>query len=302
MSGIVKTKGVEDVKVNIICGFLGVGKTTLLRNLLAKSSEGTAVLINEFGEIGLDGLLVRQGQNISLAELPSGCVCCSLRRDLVEAVQEIREKVSPQRLIIEPSGIAAPSGILEALASPQLAGMLEIEAVVGIVDCTSFIENYESGMFGTFYLDQVHNSDIILLNKTDLVDGELLERTERLVRELNPAAVVLPTTYCQVNLPVMKHEKSTVTYGFKPDMQSYSVRANKIYEQNRIEQVLEQLKEGGYGEVYRAKGVFRTETGWIGFDFVQGVMSYQPIKESTDSRFIFIGKNLEKKLLQAAFS
>ncbi len=290
------------MKVNIICGFLGVGKTTLLKDLLAKSSEGTAVLINEFGDIGLDGLLVNQGQNISVAELPSGCVCCSLRRDLVEAIKEIREKIAPQRLIIEPSGIAAPSGILEALASPQLAGMLEIEAVIGIVDCSSFIENYESGMFGTFYLDQVYNSDLILLNKTDLVDAELLERTGRLVRELNPAAVVLPSTYCQVNLPEIKHEKPTVTYGFKPDMQSYSVRASKIYEQNRIEQLLDQVQEGRYGEVYRAKGVFRTDTGWIGFDFVQGVLSYQIIEHSNDSRFIFIGKNLEKNSLQAAFS
>ncbi len=290
------------MKVNIICGFLGVGKTTLLKDLLAKSSEGTAVLINEFGDIGLDGLLVNQGQNISVAELPSGCVCCSLRRDLVEAIKEIREKIAPQRLIIEPSGIAAPSGILEALASPQLAGMLEIEAVIGIVDCSSFIENYESGMFGTFYLDQVYNSDLILLNKTDLVDAELLERTGRLVRELNPAAVVLPSTYCQVNLPEIKHEKPTVTYGFKPDMQSYSVRAGKIYEQNRIEQLLDQVQEGRYGEVYRAKGVFRTDTGWIGFDFVQGLLSYQRIKDSTDSRFIFIGKDLEKNSLQAAFS
>ena len=290
------------MKVNIICGFLGVGKTTLLKDLLAKSSEGTAVLINEFGDIGLDGLLVNQGQNISVAELPSGCVCCSLRRDLVEAIKEIREKIAPQRLIIEPSGIAAPSGILEALASPQLAGMLEIEAVIGIVDCSSFIENYESGMFGTFYLDQVYNSDLILLNKTDLVDAELLERTGRLVRELNPAAVVLPSTYCQVNLPDLKHEKPTVTYGFKPDMQSYSVRASKIYEQNRIEQLLDQVQEGRYGEVYRAKGVFRTDTGWIGFDFVQGVLSYQIIEHSNNSRFIFIGKNLEKNSLQAAFS
>ena len=121
------------------------------------------MLVNDFGALGIDGE-VFSAAGIEAVELPSGCVCCTLKFDLITTIERIRTTFDPEHLVIEPSGVASPSGVLEALES---AGIGQV-SVVGVVDATEFLELHEAEMFGTFFRDQIVNADVILVNKIDL--------------------------------------------------------------------------------------------------------------------------------------
>lgn len=178
------------MKVNLIFGFLGSGKTTLVKHLLSQvgANEKTAVIVNEFGEVGVDGDILR-GQNIDVVELNSGCLCCTLRGSLLMAVEELRDKAKVDRVIVEATGVAQPSELLESLADSSTDHGLQIGPVVTVVDCARF--NKLEGMLGDFYLDQIENADIVLANKLDIASPEQLSEATQRLREINPEARLL---------------------------------------------------------------------------------------------------------------
>lgn len=178
------------MKVNLVFGFLGSGKTTLVKHLLSQvgTAEKTAVIVNEFGEVGVDGDILR-GQNIDVVELNSGCLCCTLRGSLLMAVEELRDKAKVDRVIVEATGVAQPSELLESLADSSTDHGLQIGPVVTVVDCARF--NKLEGMLGDFYLDQIENADIVLANKLDIASPEQLSEATQRLREINPEARLL---------------------------------------------------------------------------------------------------------------
>ncbi len=175
------------MRVNLLFGFLGSGKTTLARHLLAERAPDvkTAVIVNEFGEVGIDGDILR-GDNVDVVELNSGCLCCTLRGSLMLAVEELRDKSRVERVIVEATGVAQPAELLDTLADSSLESGLEIGPLVTVVDVFKFPKLVS--MLGDFYVDQIENADIVLLNKIDLVTPAQLEEVTRQVRALNPGA------------------------------------------------------------------------------------------------------------------
>ena len=178
------------MKVNLLFGFLGSGKTTLAKHLLAErgTSVKTAIIVNEFGEVGVDGDILR-GNSIDVVELNSGCLCCTLRGSLMMAVEELRDKARVQRILVEATGIAQPSELLESLAEASAKGGIDIGPLVTVVDCAKFAK-LES-MLGDFYLDQIETADLLVANKIDLATPEQLTAATRRLRELNPDAELL---------------------------------------------------------------------------------------------------------------
>ena len=175
------------MRVNLLFGFLGSGKTTLAKHLLAERDRDmkTAVIVNEFGEVGIDGDILR-GSNVDVVELNSGCLCCTLRGSLMLAVEELRDKAQVERVIVEATGVAQPGELLETLADSSLEGGLQIGPLVTVVDVFKFPKLLS--MLGDFYVDQIENADIVLLNKIDLVTPAQLEEATRQLREVNPDA------------------------------------------------------------------------------------------------------------------
>lgn len=178
------------MNVNLVFGFLGSGKTTLVKHLLSQvgKAEKTAVIVNEFGEVGVDGDILR-GQNIDVVELNSGCLCCTLRGSLLMAVEELRDKSRVDRVIVEATGVAQPSELLESLLDSSADHGLQIGPVVTVVDCARFSKL--EGMLGDFYLDQIEHADIVLANKLDLASPEQLSDATQRLREINPDARLL---------------------------------------------------------------------------------------------------------------
>ena len=178
------------VRVNLLFGFLGSGKTTLVRRILGErgGERPMAVIVNEFGEVGVDGEVIA-GSNVNLVELTSGCLCCTLRGSLMSAVEELREKAGVEQIVVEATGVASPGDMLEDLNDSKLAGELDVGPLVTVVDAPKFTRLQE--MLGEFYEEQVENADVLVLNKIDLATGETLDEAWAAVREINPDAVLL---------------------------------------------------------------------------------------------------------------
>lgn len=284
------------MKTTIVCGLLGAGKTTFVRQLLRNSQEKTVVLVNDFGQTGIDGEIF-SADGIEAIELPSGCVCCTLKLDLITTIQKIIGTLSPEHLVIEPSGVASPSGVLEALETLKISPV----TVVGIVDATEFVDLHESRIYGSFFEDQVINSDIILVNKTDLAGEEKTDRTASLVEKINPRAVVFRTVNAALLEPipsVFRTERTINRHLPHFPFDTVSLRLEAGRERSFYERIFDGLAKGTYGNVVRAKALVQTDEGPFRFDLSYGSVDNSPFPQHvTESRLVVIGEALEKEAL-----
>lgn len=181
-------------KIDIISGFLGAGKTTLIRKLLMDALKGQQVVLieNEFGEIGIDGGFLKDA-GIEIKEMNSGCICCSLVGDFGTALKEVADTYHPDRIIIEPSGVGKLSDVIHAVERVRGEADLEMNCAATVVDvtkCKMYLKN-----FGEFFKNQVEAAGTVILSRTDLpkATDEKVEEALKLIRELNPDATVITT-------------------------------------------------------------------------------------------------------------
>ena len=177
-------------KVNIISGFLGAGKTTFIKKLLKEvyNDEQVVLIENEFGEIGIDSGFLKDA-GIEIKEMNSGCICCSLVGDFSESLKEILEKFSPDRIIIEPTGVGKLSDVVEAVRNVE--ANLEIDTCITVCDATK-CKMYMK-IFGEFYNNQVKSAGCILLSRMDKIDEEKLHSCIEMLREVNPECAIITT-------------------------------------------------------------------------------------------------------------
>jgi G3E family GTPase len=189
-------KGIFMVKVDIISGFLGAGKTTLIKELLEDALKGQQIVLieNEFGEIGIDGGFLKNA-GIEIREMNSGCICCSLVGDFGQALKEVAQKYKPDRIIIEPSGVGKLSDVIHAVERVKdEAGVVVNSAttVVDVLKCGMYMKN-----FGEFFRNQVESAGTIILSRMDTDkaarDTDKVSDALKMIRELNPTAVVITT-------------------------------------------------------------------------------------------------------------
>ena len=184
-------------KIDIFSGFLGAGKTTLIKKLIKEAYAGEKVVLieNEFGEIGIDGGFL-QDAGINITEMNSGCICCSLVGDFSKALQQVSAEFSPDRIVIEPSGVGKLSDVIKAVASAEL-GNAKLNAFCTVVDaskCKMYLKN-----FGEFFGDQVENASCIILSHTDKTSEEKLSAAIALLKEKNPTANLVTSPWAELN-------------------------------------------------------------------------------------------------------
>ena len=184
-------------KIDIFSGFLGAGKTTLIKKLLkeAYSGEQLVLIENEFGEIGIDGGFM-QDAGIQITEMNSGCICCSLVGDFGKALRKVLDEYHPDRILIEPSGVGKLSDIIRAVqnVAPEGALLNGFTTVVDVNKCKMYMRN-----FGEFFNDQIENAGCIVLSHTDRASGQKIDEAVRLLREHNATAVIVTTPWGQLD-------------------------------------------------------------------------------------------------------
>lgn len=184
-------------RIHLLFGFLGSGKTTLVKQLLqtANSDISTAVVVNEFGDVGIDGEII-QGKAIDTVELVSGCICCTLRGSLLNAIEELAFEKGAQRIIVESTGVADPEDMLDDLEEPEVADKFDVAPIVTVVDGSKFRKIQP--MLGEFYESQIFHADIVIINKIDLSTDEDINVAVTHVQTNNPEAEVCYTEHCDV--------------------------------------------------------------------------------------------------------
>ena len=190
-------------KLDIISGFLGAGKTTLIKKLLNDALKGEQVVLieNEFGEIGIDGGFLKEA-GVQITEMNSGCICCSLVGDFATALKEVIEKYHPDRILIEPSGVGKLSDVIRAVSGIQSDVPVELNSFVTVVDAGKakiYIKN-----FGEFFNNQVESANTIILSRTQGMSQEKLEACVALLREHNAKAAIVTTPWDELTGAQMK--------------------------------------------------------------------------------------------------
>ena len=189
-------------KIDIVSGFLGAGKTTLIKKLLADALAGTKVVLieNEFGEIGIDGGFLKEA-GIEIREMNSGCICCSLVGDFDASLREVMNRYQPDRILIEPSGVGKLDDVMRAIdnAAEKKDGGADmvLNSAVTVVDATKaklYLKN-----FGEFFINQIENAGTIVLTRTDKASQEKIDEAVAMIREHNPKATIITTPITELD-------------------------------------------------------------------------------------------------------
>ena len=181
-------------KIDIVSGFLGAGKTTLIKKLLKEALNGHKVVLieNEFGEIGVDGGFLKEA-GIEIKEMNSGCICCSLVGDFGTSLQEVMTTYAPERILIEPSGVGKLSDVMRAVSNVDMGSEVTLNSAVAVVDaskCKMYIKN-----FGEFFINQIAHAGTIILSRTNGISEEKLNQAVALIREHNAKATIITTPW-----------------------------------------------------------------------------------------------------------
>jgi G3E family GTPase len=277
--------------VTIVTGYLGAGKTTLLRKILSETKMRVAVLMNEFGQIGIDGKII-EGKSIKLIELAGGCICCSLAGELEEAIKELLETAKPDWIVIETTGVAEPS----ALAYDVMRSIQDtrLDAIITVVDAEAMVKFENLGHTGT---EQIELADILVVNKRDMVSAEQLVDVKEKLTTMNDRAMQVETAHCNVDLDLLfgieKDEGGLITssvHGHRPEFEYFDyVDSSRKFDRAKLEAFFAELPS----EIYRSKGFIATEKGNFLVNFVAGKFDFEEF-ESSRTELVFIGNKIKQ--------
>ena len=291
---------IKKTKVHLISGFLGTGKTTALKSLMAQKDpdEKWVIIVNEFGEIGIDGAVLSD-EGIPVAEIAGGCLCCAAGPQMGSALAKLLRN-EPDRIMIEASGLAHAASVIDELKTAPFADRLEIAAVFTVVDPRQFINPDYARQ--ALYKDQIGICDILVASKTDLCTPEqLAEFHDKAAKLFPPKAKVVEVQNAQLDIqwldiPVI--EKPRYRLKALPDnamgfqSQGFTFPAGRNFDGERLTAFFDRLPQTTEGLV-RAKGVFQVLDTWIWLNWVDGKWGASQVAWRRDSRFELIAKSFD---------
>ncbi|MGL4107831.1 CobW family GTP-binding protein [Clostridium sp. LP20] len=316
------------MKIDIVSGFLGAGKTTLIKKLISEVSkeDKIAIIENEFGEVSIDGDLLKDA-NIDIKEISSGCICCSIAGDFKQSIKDIIKGYHPTRLIIEPSGVAKVTEVIEScreVGKTYNASINYIFTVVDIINFDMYVNN-----FGEFYKDQISNAKTIVLTRVQDIDSKLVEKATQKIRENNKYATIIAVPLNMMDgsdivkiaegdfiktiekrlsmvekSSISKRMVNTTKHNAHNIFDTLGIETTKLYSELALKRIFERIKETDeFGNILRGKGLVKTESGgWVEFHYTPGQFNIKSTNNKGLGKIAIIGEKLDKSKLKYLFN
>ena len=310
-------------KIDLFSGFLGAGKTTLIKKLIKEAYQNEKIVLieNEFGEIGIDGHFLEEA-GIEIKEMNSGCICCSLVGDFSEALKKVHETYQPDRILIEPSGVGKLSDVIEAVKSLNDDTSFTLNNTVCVVDARK-VKMYMKN-FGEFYNNQIEYAKTIILSRTQGMSEELLENVIHSLRDKNHEAVLIATPWNDLSGAILLKEMENSPSLFDEMMNhthhnhenchcghhhaeevftSWGVETMHSYQYEDLQDILVNLSQNKkVGTILRAKGiVVSKDQKFLAFDMVPSEIDIRECSTQAIGKICVIGSQINEEELKQLF-
>ncbi|MGL4740991.1 MAG: CobW family GTP-binding protein [Sarcina sp.] len=310
------------MKIDIISGFLGAGKTTLIKKLIAEElyKEKIAIIENEYGEVAIDGSLLKD-EKVEVREISSGCICCNIKGDFKESIKSIVDEYNSERIIIEPTGVAKLSEVIKSIKEANVTKG-EINVIATVVNVATFSDYIKN--FGEFFRDQIANANMIILSRVSDKTTNEINNILAEISKINKKANIVTTdlskikakrileigavTKEEVSIEFRKFEKPVASIKTKVRavtsvFDNWGVETSKVFDKEKLQRVLTMIdKDKSLGNIVRAKGIVETtKDGWVRFDYVPGEIKIQKFTPDYTGRVCVIGSNLNKSAIKNLF-
>ncbi|MGL5820775.1 MAG: CobW family GTP-binding protein [Sarcina sp.] len=310
------------MKIDIISGFLGAGKTTLIKKLLKEElyKEKIAIIENEYGEVAIDGSLLKD-EKVEVKEISSGCICCNIKGDFKESIKSIVDEYNAERIIIEPTGVAKLSEVIKSIKEAGIK-QGEINVIATVVNVSTFSDYIKN--FGEFFRDQIANANVIILSRVSDKTTNEINNILTEICKINKKANIVTTELNKIKakriLEIGVRTKEEINVAFRQfDRQvvstkkvvksvtsvfdNWGIETSKVFDKDKLQCVLSKIdKDKSLGNIVRAKGIVETtKDGWIKFDYVPGEIKIEKFSPDYTGRVCVIGSGLNKNAIKSLF-
>ena len=295
------------MKILIISGFLGAGKTTFIKELAKRTKKEIAIFENEYGTSGVDGDILKEATKVNIWELTEGCICCSVKGDFAASVLTIANTVNPEYLVIEPTGVAMLSNLITNLKQIEYEH-IKLMAPISIVDALS-LERYKNE-FPEIYKDQIEFADTVIFSKSENLSKNEKEKLSFEVKSINNSCNIVSDHYSTQpdtwwDSLLLKYLDGTVEIPIKDETaempDSFSLNNISVRSVEKFIIFLENLIRGMYGNVFRAKGSFAVKGLNLRFDVADNRYLVELDTDEISDKVVFIGNDIKKQKIREIF-
>ena len=295
------------MKILIISGFLGAGKTTFIKELAKRTKKEIAIFENEYGTSGVDGDILKESTKVNIWELTEGCICCSVKGDFAASVLTIANTVNPEYLVIEPTGVAMLSNLITNLKQIEYEH-IKLMAPISIVDALS-LERYKNE-FPEIYKDQIEFADTVIFSKSENLSENEKEKLGLEVKSINNSCNIVSDHYSIQpdswwDSLLIKYLDGTVDIPIKDETaempDSFSLNNISVRSVEKFIIFLENLIRGMYGNVFRAKGSFTVKGLNLRFDVADNRYMVELDTDEISDKVVFIGNDIKKQKIREIF-
>ena len=295
------------MKILIISGFLGAGKTTFIKELAKRTKKEIAIFENEYGTSGVDGDILKESTKVNIWELTEGCICCSVKGDFAASVLTIANTVNPEYLVIEPTGVAMLSNLITNLKQIEYEH-IKLMAPISIVDALS-LERYKNE-FPEIYKDQIEFADTVIFSKSENLSDNEKEKLSLEVKSINNSCNIVSDHYSTQpdswwDSLLLKYLDGTVDIPIKDETaempDSFSLNNISVRSVEKFIIFLENLIRGLYGNVFRAKGSFTVKGLNLRFDVADNRYMVELDTDEISDKVVFIGNDIKKQKIREIF-
>ena len=287
------------MKILLVSGFLGAGKTTFIKEMAKNINLEFVVLENEYADIGIDGDFLDE-KNLNVWEMSEGCICCSMKGDFKSSIKKIYFEINPEYLVIEPTGVGMLSSIIENIREIN-NNDIEILSPLTLIDITSFNEYLET--FNNFFIDNLKNTGKVILTKLENYNPFDIENIKNEIFKINNNLEIITDDYRtfpkewfgeilnkNIDNKIIDKNFSLKTH---INLRTFSKENINLKTMDELGLLLNRLVNGDFGKIYRAKGIVKIDGYWGKFNLVYKNFEMEPITDAKGTKIVIIGNNLD---------